>query len=151
MGELMKGERHGQVCCNHLAALERATACFPSLFQMARCRVGWSGLMAASTTEISTKAKGVLSVLLFPFSASLILFGAHTILTISLLHREGHGTMELANGEQYIGEWKNDNMHGKGRFVSSEGEYEGLWVQGLREGQVETGNHSLPGCASRVY
>jgi hypothetical protein len=41
MGELMKGERHGQVCFNHLAVLEHATACFPSLFLM-QGRMVWS-------------------------------------------------------------------------------------------------------------
>ena len=43
--------------------------------------------------------------------------------------------MEMANGDQYVGEWKADQMHGKGKYISSEGEYDGSWVEGLRQGQ----------------
>ena len=31
---------------------------------------------------------------------------------------EGKGTKQFANGNRYVGEWKNDNMHGSGVFYS---------------------------------
>ena len=48
--------------------------------------------------------------------------------------------MALANGDMYVGEWRNDQMHGKGQYVAADGEYDGYWAEGLREGQV------LPPC-----
>ena len=50
--------------------------------------------------------------------------------------REGAGTIELANGDRYVGDWHQDQMHGKGKYISAESEYEGQWVQGLRHGKV---------------
>ena len=50
--------------------------------------------------------------------------------------REGVGKMELANGDKYVGEWRDDQIHGKGKYLSEEGEYDGHWEAGLREGQV---------------
>jgi len=44
--------------------------------------------------------------------------------------------MELANGDKDVGEWRDDQMHGKGKYLSEEGEYDGHWEAGLREGQV---------------
>lgn len=61
------------------------------------------------------------------------------------LSREGVGKMELANGDRYVGEWRNDQMHGKGRYISEDGEYDGYWAAGLREGQVlPRGAHIRP-------
>ena len=30
------------------------------------------------------------------------------------------GTMNFSNGDVYIGEWKNDSRHGRGKFISCE-------------------------------
>jgi len=37
---------------------------------------------------------------------------------------------------RYVDEWRDDQMHGKGKYLSEEGEYDGHWEAGLREGQV---------------
>ena len=58
----------------------------------------------------------------------------------TILHREGFGTIELANGDQYVGEWYQDQMHGKGKYIAADSEYEGQWVQGLRHGKVKCGS-----------
>jgi hypothetical protein len=50
--------------------------------------------------------------------------------------REGFGTLELANGDRYEGEWQYDQMHGKGKYTSADGQYNGFWADGLREGKV---------------
>ena len=50
--------------------------------------------------------------------------------------KNGEGKLDYANGDFYIGQWKDDKRHGYGVFHSAvEGIYEGYWVNGLREGQ----------------
>jgi len=43
--------------------------------------------------------------------------------------------MEMPNEDLYVGEWGVDQMNGKGKHISLEGEYDGSWVEGLRQGQ----------------
>ena len=47
----------------------------------------------------------------------------------------GNGTYTSANGDKYVGEWKDDKYHGKGTFTFPDGSrYEGPWVEGEFKG-----------------
>lgn len=35
--------------------------------------------------------------------------------------KEGFGRLKLSNGELYEGEWKNDRVDGRGRFITIRG------------------------------
>jgi hypothetical protein len=49
--------------------------------------------------------------------------------------REGHGTMKLANGSVYEGEWKADQYDGRGVYTTHRGEvYDGEYRSGVMEG-----------------
>ena len=37
----------------------------------------------------------------------------------------GQGTKNSADGTMYVGEWKDDKMHGQGLYIYGEGEWEG--------------------------
>ena len=37
----------------------------------------------------------------------------------------GYGTYTYADGENYVGEWKDDKQHGQGTYTFGEGEWEG--------------------------
>ena len=45
---------------------------------------------------------------------------------------EGHGKFYFDTGIYYIGEWKNNIMHGKGKLYDKEGQImeEGIWNNG---------------------
>ena len=48
----------------------------------------------------------------------------------------GQGTFTRSNGEQYVGEWKDDNMNGQGTFTWSKGDQcVGEWKDGKMNGQ----------------
>lgn len=50
--------------------------------------------------------------------------------------RDGKGTFEYANGDKYVGDWKEDMQHGKGIYFFHTGDrYEGSYVQGERTGE----------------
>lgn len=50
--------------------------------------------------------------------------------------KEGTGTHSRLNGETYIGEFKNDEFHGKGKLIFPDGSfYEGDWANGVKEGE----------------
>ena len=43
----------------------------------------------------------------------------------------GKGTLALSNGEKYVGEWKNNEMHGQGSLKSPDGKIEkGIFKNG---------------------
>ena len=48
----------------------------------------------------------------------------------------GFGTLEYSNGDLYEGEWRNDQRHGRGKFISfCTGPpviYEGSWRDGVK-------------------
>jgi len=45
----------------------------------------------------------------------------------------GFGTYSWPDGRVYEGNWRNNNTHGKGKFINSEGEIKlGLWDNGKR-------------------
>jgi len=51
-------------------------------------------------------------------------------------YRHGRGTYTWTDGNQYVGEYKNDKRHGKGTFTWSGGdEYTGEWKDGVKEGK----------------
>jgi len=43
--------------------------------------------------------------------------------------------MEMPNEDLYVGEWRVDQINGKGKHISLEGEYDGSWVENLRQRQ----------------
>ena len=46
-----------------------------------------------------------------------------------------YGTYTSANGDKYVGEYKDDKYHGKGTFTFPDGSrYEGPWVEGEFKG-----------------
>ena len=48
----------------------------------------------------------------------------------------GQGTYSWASGEKYVGEWKDDKRHGQGTNTWASGEkYVGEWKDGKRHGQ----------------
>ena len=48
----------------------------------------------------------------------------------------GQGTMTFFNGNQYTGEWKDSNFNGQGTFTFADGsQYEGEWKDDLRDGE----------------
>lgn len=50
--------------------------------------------------------------------------------------KEGLGTHTKINGENYIGEFKNDDFHGKGKLMFPDGSfYDGNWVNGMKHGE----------------
>ena len=50
--------------------------------------------------------------------------------------RNGQGTYTSANGNKYVGEWKDNKPHGKGTFTSADGaKYVGEYKDGKRNGQ----------------
>jgi len=49
---------------------------------------------------------------------------------------DGQGTMTWANGDVYEGEWKEDIMNGQGAYIWANGdEYTGQWKDGVQDGQ----------------
>ena len=49
--------------------------------------------------------------------------------------REGRGTMVLASGSMYEGQWLANKQHGQGKYTFSTGNvYEGGWVEGKKQG-----------------
>lgn len=47
----------------------------------------------------------------------------------------GYGKAFFANGDKYIGQWKDGVFHGKGIYTSSDGSrYEGQYLEGTKEG-----------------
>jgi len=51
-------------------------------------------------------------------------------------NKEGNGTYYYANGDKYIGQWKNDLLEGTGTYYhyASGSKYEGQWKNNLQEG-----------------
>ena len=48
----------------------------------------------------------------------------------------GYGTWTFADGEKYVGEWKDNNKHGLGTFTWASGnKYVGEYKDGKRNGQ----------------
>ncbi len=47
--------------------------------------------------------------------------------------------MKFSNGDTYEGQFLEGQPHGRGKYVVSqwEGDYEGEWKEGMREGQGE--------------
>ena len=51
-------------------------------------------------------------------------------------YRHGRGTYTWTDGNQYVGEYKNDKRHGKGTFTYANGDqYTGDWKDGNKEGK----------------
>ena len=44
----------------------------------------------------------------------------------------GEGTLTFANGDTYVGQWKNDKKHGLGKYILASGEvaHDGEWENG---------------------
>ena len=43
----------------------------------------------------------------------------------------GYGTYTYANGDKYVGEWKEGNQHGQGTFTGTDGTIKkGIWENG---------------------
>jgi hypothetical protein len=61
--------------------------------------------------------------------------------------REGTGTLELANGTVYRGQFKNDKPHGRGKSMGTEGSYIGDFEAGQRQGtgELRTSSHTYSG------
>ena len=51
--------------------------------------------------------------------------------------RNGNGTMTWTNGDQYIGDWKNDKKDGQGILTSKGNKYEGDWKNDKQNGSGE--------------
>jgi len=50
--------------------------------------------------------------------------------------RHGQGTMQWPNGDEYVGEWKNDKMNGEGIMSWANGDlYDGNWTDDIMNGQ----------------
>lgn len=50
--------------------------------------------------------------------------------------KHGQGTMKWPNGDEYVGEWKNDKMDGQGTMTWANGDlYEGAWKDDIMNGQ----------------
>ncbi|MBI5664766.1 MAG: hypothetical protein HZC49_06735 [Nitrospirae bacterium] len=50
--------------------------------------------------------------------------------------KHGQGTMKWPNGDEYVGEWKNDKMDGQGTMTWANGDvYEGEWKDDIMNGQ----------------
>ena len=50
--------------------------------------------------------------------------------------RHGQGTMTWPNGDEYVGEWKNDKMDGQGTMTWGNGDlYEGDWQDDIMNGE----------------
>ena len=47
----------------------------------------------------------------------------------------GQGTYYYTNGDQYVGEWKDNKRHGQGTLTYAYGEYVGEWKGGQFHGQ----------------
>jgi len=51
-------------------------------------------------------------------------------------NKHGKGTYTYANGDKYVGDWKDDNKHGKGTLTWTDGDkYVGEWKDGKQHGQ----------------
>lgn len=51
-------------------------------------------------------------------------------------NKHGQGTYTFANGNKYVGEWKDDKIHGQGTYTYTSGDkYVGAFKNGLRNGQ----------------
>lgn len=51
--------------------------------------------------------------------------------------KEGNGTYVFNNRKKYIGEWKNDKMHGCGEIVNKSKTLKGLWENEVLVSQIE--------------
>ena len=50
--------------------------------------------------------------------------------------KKGEGTLTLANGDKYVGEWDNDLKNGQGTYTYADGDtYVGEWVDDKKNGQ----------------
>lgn len=50
--------------------------------------------------------------------------------------RHGHGAMTYANGDKYVGEWKNDRFDGHGTYIYADGSQDvGEWKNGKNVGK----------------
>ena len=50
-------------------------------------------------------------------------------------NRHGQGTYTYANGDKYVGEWEDSNKHGQGTYTYANGDkYVGEWKNGKRQG-----------------
>ncbi len=49
-------------------------------------------------------------------------------------HRHGYGIFYSMFGCKYVGEWKNNKIHGKGVYTYINGKYEGSFIEGKRNG-----------------
>lgn len=50
--------------------------------------------------------------------------------------KHGQGTMKWPNGDEYVGEWKNDKMDGQGTMTWANGDlYEGAWKDDIMNGE----------------
>ena len=48
----------------------------------------------------------------------------------------GKGTLDLASGDKYVGEWKGDDKHGKGIYYYKNGDrFEGEWENNKKKGK----------------
>ncbi len=67
--------------------------------------------------------------------------------------RSGTGTLTYANGDVYTGEWKNDEIHGQGRFeyYSSTDVYEGYIEGGKKSGFGKYTYKSLTQSPNTIY
>jgi hypothetical protein len=46
--------------------------------------------------------------------------------------KHGYGTNIFSNGDEYMGDWKNDKYHGKGTITYTDGTVKaGIWENGL--------------------
>jgi hypothetical protein len=52
--------------------------------------------------------------------------------------KNAFGTLTFANKDRYIGNFRDDNMEGKGKYISSNGDvFEGLWRERRKHGRGE--------------
>ncbi|KAG7388319.1 phosphatidylinositol-4-phosphate 5-kinase-like protein 1 [Phytophthora boehmeriae] len=71
------------------------------------------------------------------FAKALLRFGSLYVGDFHARQKSFHGIGELiyTNGGRYVGQWKNNQRHGKGIYQSVDGyEYTGDWVDGMKHG-----------------
>ena len=61
--------------------------------------------------------------------------------------KNGQGTYTYANGNKYIGEWKDDKFHGKGIYTTKNNQYKGKF----KDGDFVTIQESKPYSKSKFF